>query len=280
MTSQSRVDVLIPTCNRPAALAVTLTALFAQNFPSLRVVVSDQGEAEACAAGEVRAMARLLASRGVAIELHRHLPRRGLAEQRDFLLGRAAAQYVLFLDDDVVLEPDLIARMVRALRRAGCGFVGSALHGLSFRDDRRPHEEAIEFWEDGVVPETIEPDGPQWARHRLHNAANLYHVQERLALRAGTQKYYRIAWIGGCVLYDAEKLRDSGGFGFWRELPPEHSGEDVLAQLRVMARHGGCGLIPSGAYHLELPTTVPHRDIDAPKYLRAHALREPEEVQA
>ena len=79
MTSQSRVDVLIPTCNRPAALAVTLTALFAQNFPSLRVVVSDQGEAEACAAGEVRAMARLLASRGVAIELHRHLPRRGLA---------------------------------------------------------------------------------------------------------------------------------------------------------------------------------------------------------
>jgi hypothetical protein len=41
----------------------------------------------------------------------------------------------------------------------------------------------------------------------------------------------------------------------------------VLAQLRVMARFGGCAVIPSGAYHLELPTTVPRRDCDAPRLL-------------
>ncbi|MFZ5509426.1 MAG: hypothetical protein ACOZCP_05155 [Pseudomonadota bacterium] len=41
-------------------------------------------------------------------------------------------------------------------------------------------------------------------------------------------------------------------------------GEDVLVQCRVMARYGGCGLIPSGAYHQELPTTVAERRIDAP----------------
>jgi hypothetical protein len=32
----------------------------------------------------------------------------------------------------------------------------------------------------------------------------------------------------------------------------------------VMQRFGGCGIIPSGAYHLELPTTVRVRDVNAP----------------
>ena len=38
------VDVLIPTCERPAALAVTLTALAASTSPPMRIVVSDQSE--------------------------------------------------------------------------------------------------------------------------------------------------------------------------------------------------------------------------------------------
>jgi hypothetical protein len=69
------------------------------------------------------------------------------------------------------------------------------------------------------------------------------------------------------VLFDTAKLRDCGGFDFWQELPPEHCGEDVLAQMRVMARFGGCGIIPSGAYHMELPTTIRERDFDAPRML-------------
>jgi len=66
-------------------------------------------------------------------------------------------------------------------------------------------------------------------------------------------------------MYQTAKLRQAGGFTFWRDLPREHCGEDVLAQLRVMERYGGCGLIPSGVYHQELPTTVPDRQVDAPR---------------
>ncbi len=65
----------------------------------------------------------------------------------------------------------------------------------------------------------------------------------------------------------ASALRDVGGFQFWQSLPLEHCGEDALAQLRVMARHGGCGLIPSGVYHQELPTTVVDRRVNAPAVL-------------
>jgi hypothetical protein len=111
----------------------------------------------------------------------------------------------------------------------------------------------------------------EWQRHHLHSAANLHHVAERLGLTRERERIYRVAWVGGCVLYDTAKLRACGGFEFWRELPPEHCGEDVFAQQRVMARFGGCGLIPSGAYHQELPTTLPKRDVDAPRVLALDA---------
>src|SRR5436853_405374 len=104
-----RVDVLIPTCQRPAALAVTLTSLIAQQRRDFRVIVSDQSEGSAAfEALEVRAALRVLQAHGHAVELHQHLPRRGLAEQRQFLLDRSRAPYVLFLDDDVILEADLV----------------------------------------------------------------------------------------------------------------------------------------------------------------------------
>jgi GT2 family glycosyltransferase len=262
------LDVLIPTCDRTAALAVTLTSLCGQTFRDFRVVISDQGEkTDAGAAGEVRGVIRLLEAHGHVVETFKHLPRRGMAEQRQFLLDCATAPYVLFLDDDVVLETDLLERMLGALREEGCGFLGSAVHGLSFLKDVRPHQQTIELWNGPVRPEIVRPGTDLWQRHRLHNAANLFHVQERLGLTPAGQRKYRVAWVGACVLYDAAKLRQAGGFEFWTQLPAEHCGEDVLAQLRVMARFGGCGLIPSGAYHLELPTTIEDRRINAPEAL-------------
>lgn len=259
------VDVLIPTCGRPAALAVTLTSLFAQTRGGLRIVISDQGEVRrADQSAEVAAVLRLLTAKGYEVEMHHHVPRRGLAEQRHFLLAQAKAAYVLFLDDDVVLEPDLVQRLLKAIREQGCGFVGSALIGMSHAGDKRPHQQRIEFWDGPVEPENVTPGSSEWERHHLHSAANLYHVQTKLGLRPEDQRLYRVAWVGGCVLFDTEKLRAAGGFDFWDELPAEHCGEDVYAQLRVMARYGGCAVIPSGAYHQELPTTVPHRDVDAP----------------
>jgi GT2 family glycosyltransferase len=262
------LDVLIPTFNRPAALAVTLTGLTAQTLPSFRVVVSDQSEHEdTTSAAEVQTPVRLLRAQGRPVELHRHLPRRGLAEHRDFLLAQARAPYALFLDDDVLTEPDLLARLLRVLCEQRCGFVGAPLIGLSHLDDVRPHQQAIELWEGPVQPETIHPGDPAWARHHLHSAANAWHVQQRLGASDAEPVVYKVAWVGGCVLYDVTELRAAGGFSFWTELPEQHCGEDVLAQLRVMERSGGCGVLPSGAYHQQLPTTVEDRTYDAPHLL-------------
>ncbi|MEO7496230.1 MAG: glycosyltransferase family A protein [Massilia sp.] len=264
------VDVLVPTRNRPCALAMTLTALAAQSVQAIRIIVSDQSDDEGVfGRSEVLAVLRFLAAVGRPVATVRHMPRLGMAEHRAFLLSLVTAPCCLFLDDDVLIEPDLISRSLGMLALQQCGFVGSAVHGLSYLAAERPHEQHIEFWEGLVEPETITPASPAWQRHHLHSAANLYHVQQRLGLNAEHQRAYRVAWVGGCVLFDTAKLRAVGGFDFWPELPTEHCGEDVLAQLRVMARFGGCGVIPSGAYHMELPTTVTTRRIDAPKVLAA-----------
>lgn len=262
------VDVLIPTFQRPAALAVTLTSLIAQDMRHFRVVISDQSEERpAESAGEVKAVVRVLRARGHSVEIHRNLPRRGLAEQRQFLLDRASAPYALFLDDDLILEPEVLGRLLRAIQEEGCGFVGAAVIGLSFLQDVRPHEQHIEFWEGPVTPELVTVNGPGWQRYRLHNAANLYHAEQQLGLGRRACRKYHVAWVGGCVLYSVKKLRDAGGFSFWKELPASHCGEDVLAQLRVLSAYGGCGILPSGVYHQELPTTVVDRSCDAPKVL-------------
>jgi hypothetical protein len=157
--------------------------------------------------------------------------------------------------------------VARSMAELECGFVGSALHGLGYVNVQRPHQQHIEFWDGPVLPERVVPASPAWARHHLHSAANLWHVQQKLGLTREHTRHYRVAWIGGCVLFDTTKLRDVGGFDFWPQLPAEHCGEDVLAQLRVMERFGGCGIIPSGAYHMELPTTIAVRRVDAPKVL-------------
>ena len=265
----AELDVLVPTYRRPAALAVTLATLIGQTLPAFRVIVSDQTEPPGSLdTGEIQAVVRVLRATGRRVELLAHRPPRGLAEHRQWLLDRASARYALFLDDDVICEPDLLERLLRTIREEGCGFVGSAVMGLSHDADHRPLEEGIEFWDGPVQAERVEPGGPEWERHRLHNAANLYLLQRRLGLTAETQRVYHVAWVGGCVLYDVEALRACGGFAFWTELPPNHAGEDALAQLRVMARFGGCGVIPSGAYHQELETTVPDRAADAPWVLR------------
>ena len=268
MSDGTLVDVLIPTCNRPGALAVTLTALAGQSFERLRIIVSDQSDGEgAFDQPEVAAVLRYLQASRREVQAYRHLPRRGMAEQRAFLLSMASAPYCLFLDDDVLLESDLVTRLYRVIVEQQCGFVGSALHGLSFIDDVRPHQQHIEFWESRVMPETVTPADVAWERHHLHSAANLFHVQAKLGLNKDNARLYRIAWIGGCVMFDTAKLRAVGGFDFWKDLPVEHCGEDVLVQLRVMQRFGGCGLIPSGAYHMEMPTTISVREVDAPKVL-------------
>ena len=259
------IDVLIPTYGRKTGLAMVLTSLLGQTFTDFDVVVSDQTDDEDAYLDsiEIQAAVNALRYHGHRVELHRHLPRRGLAEQRQFLLERSSAPYVHYVDDDVVLEPGVMARLLSVVQEDGCGFAGAAAAGLAYLDDVRPHQQGIEIWDGPVRPEPITPDTIPEYRQAVNVAANPLHVGERLAPNNETIRY-KIAWIGGAnVIYDRAKLLDVGGFGFWDRLPPEHAGEDAVVQFLLIHAYGGCGVLPSGTYHLCLETTVPNRETNA-----------------
>jgi len=259
------VDVLIPTFRRKTGLAVLLTSLFGQTFRDFDVTISDQtpeGE-EYVESVEIQTLVRALRWRHHHVTLLRHLPRRGMAEQRNVLLQQSRSPYVHFLDDDVLLEPDTLERMLRVLREEECGFVGCPATGLEYLDDVRPHQQGIELWQGPVVPERFAPDTLPWERHLVNNAANPLHLEQML-VRDGSTLRYKLAWVGGAnILFDREKLLSVGGFSWWSRLPPNHAGEEVVAQFLLIRKYGGCGILPSGTYHLGLPTSVPDRERNA-----------------
>jgi hypothetical protein len=168
--------------------------------------------------------------------------------------------------------------MLEVLRREGCGFVGCAATGLSYLADERPHQHEIELWHGRVRPEPFVPGAIPLQRHLVNNAANPLHLERKL-LRGSQVLRYKVAWIGGAnVLYDRAKLLDVGGFSFWPLLPQQHAGEEVVVQFLLVRKYGGCGLLPSGTYHLELETTLPDRSSDAAE-LFATLLQQAEDMR-
>lgn len=248
------VDVLLPTCNRLESFIMTLAGVAGQTLRGVRVVVADQSDEPVRRSTVVQTLGRVIEARGGGVEWHERPPLHGIAEQRDFLLQQATADAVLYLDDDVFMEPPVVERLLAILRDQRCGFVGAFPAGLSHRSDRRPEQQIVDFWEGPVRPEIVEPDTPAWERWQLHRAANLYHASEQLA--RDELRLYKVAWIASCVLYDREKLLEVGGFSFWSHLPRYHSGEEVLVQNLLMRRWGGCGVMPSETYYSQVPTTV------------------------
>lgn len=249
------VDILLPTYNRLSSLIMTLTGIAEQTWRDLHVIVADQSEQPVENEQVIQTLCRVIEVRGGSIEWHTRPSVHGIAEQRDFLLKHATANAVLYLDDDVLMEPEVVERMLTTLNREQCGFVGAFPSGLSHRDDVRPQQHIIEYWDGPVLPEVVEPDSPQWERWQLHRAANLYHVSLTIPPEQ-LPRLYKVAWVASCVMYDRTKLLEVGGFSFWQRLPRWHSGEEVLVQNLLMRRWGGCAILPSGTWYSQVPTTV------------------------
>lgn len=260
------VDVLLPTCNRIESLILTLSGVAAQSLRDLRVVVADQSRAPVAESPVVQALGRIITARGGIVEWHHRSSVHGIAEQRDFLLRQSTADSVLYLDDDVFMEPWVVERMHETLTGQQCGFVGAFPAGLSFLGDVRPQQQIVHFWDGPVQPEPLEPESPEWERWQLHRAANVQHAAQKLGQEE--TRLYKVAWVAACAMYDRAKLWEVGGFAFWSRLPRYHSGEEVLVQNLLIRRWGACAILPSGTYAAELPSTV----LNAEGRVDGHAL--------
>src|SRR5260370_3943492 len=155
---------------------MTLAGVAAQTHRDIRVIIADQSREPAGDEQVVQTAGRVIEARGGCIEWYDRRPVHGIAEQRDFLLKKATADAVLYLDDDVLMEPWVVEQLLDVLNAEQCGFVGAFPAGLSHLDDVRPEQQIIEYWDGPVSPEAVDPGSPQWARLQLLCAPNPYHL--------------------------------------------------------------------------------------------------------
>src|SRR5690242_18452129 len=131
-----KVTILIPTYDRPGALAALLTSLCFQTFQGFDIVIADQApNNDLPENASLATVVRLLATRGCEVQLLRNIPPQGMAQQRQFLLDHSHSPYSLFLDDDLILEPYVTALLLHTMEEEGCGFAGCAPIGLSYREE-------------------------------------------------------------------------------------------------------------------------------------------------
>lgn len=112
----SRLSVIIATMDREAELYRCLNSLWAQSLLPQELVIVDDG------ALDVEAL-KPTVPQAVEFQYHRKSPP-GLSASRNLGAKMARGDHLLFLDDDVILEPQFIAEIMRVFEQDQAGLVG------------------------------------------------------------------------------------------------------------------------------------------------------------
>ena len=138
-TETPLVTVCIVHHERPELVRMAVESVLAQDYPALDAVLVDDGSEGAEALAVLDALEAEFAERGWRIirQENRHA---GAA--RNTAAAAARSEWLLFLDDDNVLFPDAVARMVRAARFSGADCVPAASIRFFGDDDPRTDTES------------------------------------------------------------------------------------------------------------------------------------------
>lgn len=150
------VSAIIPTWNRADLLESILANLAAQSRPPEQVIVVDNGSTDDSQ----------LVARKQGVDLIVFPENRGFAAAVNEGIRRARSDWVLILNNDVVLEPDWLRRLLATAEETGAQFAAGKL--LQMRDHRRLDgswdlvSRAAYAWRCGYG----RPDGAVWSIRR------------------------------------------------------------------------------------------------------------------
>ncbi|MEW6428591.1 MAG: glycosyltransferase [Thermodesulfobacteriota bacterium] len=112
-----RTSLIIPTYHRPGELSECLRSVLEQTHPPDELIIIDDGCLEGVPHGEE------FARRSIPVRYHRK-DTPGLTASRNLGIDLASGDLLFFLDDDVVLFPDYLERMLAVFVADGQGRVG------------------------------------------------------------------------------------------------------------------------------------------------------------
>ena len=127
------VTVCLVHHERPALLRMAAGSALAQDYPNLDAVLVDDGSESPAALAALAEVEADFAARGWRVVRQEN---RYVGAARNTAARAARGEWLLFLDDDNVLFPDAVSRLVRAARFAGADCVPAA--SIRFTGDGDP----------------------------------------------------------------------------------------------------------------------------------------------
>lgn len=112
-------DVVMATCNRPEAVALSIPLLLAQSRKPARIIIVDSSDDGA----PIEAIATRHGQDGVPVDYIR--AERGLTAQRNIGLARCTSDVVLFPDDDSLLYTDTAEELMKIYEADGDGCIAA-----------------------------------------------------------------------------------------------------------------------------------------------------------
>lgn len=108
------ISVAIPTIGRTETLPLVLYSILSQKPKVSEVVILDEAPVSVMETPSVNQVLDLLSLEGIPLKIIRRRPSGGIAEARMLLAEEAKHKFILMVDDDVVLRPDCLYKLVDA----------------------------------------------------------------------------------------------------------------------------------------------------------------------
>ncbi len=107
-TSNIKISVVIPSCDRPERLRKTLESVFEQTFEPYEIIVVDNG---------IKALGQDFFKDNNKIKYSRALPRFGVSQARNMGICLASGDYIAFLDDDDIWDKNYLHEIARVIQK-------------------------------------------------------------------------------------------------------------------------------------------------------------------
>ncbi|WP_242131694.1 glycosyltransferase family 2 protein [Aestuariivivens marinum] len=104
---QPLVSICIPTYNGAKYIAEAMTSAIAQTYANLEIIVSDDASVD----NTLEIVQSFQVNTSVLLYVYQHQPQ-GIGANWNYCVKQAKGEYIKFLLQDDILEPDCIARMV------------------------------------------------------------------------------------------------------------------------------------------------------------------------
>lgn len=111
MSKPEIISIILPTYNRAYCIERTIDSILAQTFSNWELIICDDASTD-----DTRLIAQSYCERDARIHYHRNPQRQGLPKNRNIGVSFAKGELIYFIEDDVVIEPDCLEKLVETFR--------------------------------------------------------------------------------------------------------------------------------------------------------------------